>query len=767
MNYKRSAWRRSALLVTALLWGMSATLAPTGAQDSRPVSDAQVRARANALLAKMSPEEKAGQLVKINGLAVHGPKLDADIKAGRVGSLSYVTKPDVVNRYQHMAMEQSRLKIPLLFAMDMIHGQRTIFPVPIAMAATWDPSLIEQVESVEAREARAAGVTWTFAPMLDIAHDPRWGRIVEGPGEDPLLASAIARAEVRGLQGKEIGAPGHIIAGPKHFVAYGAVIGGRDYAEANVSDSDLWNIYLPPFEAAINAGAGNVMTAYMPLNGVPAAANGWLLKDVLRGKWGFKGFTVSDADNINALVREGYARDPAEAAVRAIKAGEDMESGFIKPAYETLPASLAAGKIDSKTLDDAVRRILEMKIRMGLFEHPYVDESKTEAVLSDPEHRELARVAAESSAVLLRNEANVLPLRAGAVKSIAVIGPLADSKKDTLGPWVMDQKLDETVTILEGLRARAGRDVKVEYAPGVQMPRRKFPSIFDMFTGHKEPEQTGFDTAAEIKRAAALAAGSDVAVLVLGEPENMAGEASSRTTLELPGDQQALLEAVVATAKPVVLLLMTARPLDLRWASAHVPAIMDIWYPGTKGGEAVARLLFGDATPGGKLPFTWVRDAGQVPFPYNFRESHQPGSDGRRYFDEQSTPLYPFGFGKSYTTFAFDNLRVSRASMPVGAKASVSVDVRNTGKISGEAVAQLYLHQRYGSTVRPVRELKGFQKISLEPGALKTITFEVGPAELRYWSSASRSVIEDASTFDVWVGEDSSASLHAEFSTTR
>jgi beta-glucosidase len=699
-----------------------------------------------------------------------GPPLESSIANGTVGSLAYITNPVQINHFQHIAMEQSRLKIPLLVAVDMVHGQRTIFPVPLAMAATWDPALVEASDAVEARESSAVGLNWTFAPMLDIARDPRWGRIVEGAGEDPVLGAAMAVAQVRGLQGEYIGAPGHILAGPKHFAGYGGVIGGRDYAEVNLSDSDLWNVYLPPFAAAIKAGAGNVMTAYMPLNGVPAAANKWLLTDVLRRDWGFKGFAVSDANNINALVTMGLAKDPTQAAALAINAGEDMESGFVKPAFMNLPAALSAGLISTKTLDDAVRRVLEIKIRLGLFEHPYIDETKVESILSDPAHLVAARVAAEHSAVLLRNENNTLPL-SPSIHRIAVIGPLADSKRDTLGPWALDQKLEETVTVLEGLRARAGRDVngnqsvKVDFTPGLRIPPRKFPSFFDAFLGKKSAPLPPFDPAAEMKRAVDLAVASDVAVLVLGELQDMDGEASSSSTLALPGDQQALLEAVAATGKPVVLLLISARPLELRWASTHVPAIMDIWYPGTEGGAAVANLIFGDANPGGKLPITWPRDVGQVPFPYDNRISHQPAADARRYWNEESTPLYPFGYGLSYTTFTFSNLRIP-ATAKLGEPITVSVEVHNTGRRKGEEVAQIYIHQRYGSATRPARELKAFRKISLAPGATQTVIFTLGRDQLQYWSATTHTFVLEPSTFDLWAGSDSTAALTRTFTVT-
>jgi beta-glucosidase len=466
----------------------------------------------------------------------------------------------------------------------------------------------------------------------------------------------------------------------------------------------------------------------------------------------------------------GLAKDPTQAAALAINAGEDMESGFVKPAFMNLPAALSAGLISTKTLDDAVRRVLEIKIRLGLFEHPYIDETKVESILSDPAHLVAARVAAEHSAVLLRNENNTLPL-SPSIHRIAVIGPLADSKRDTLGPWALDQKLEETVTVLEGLRARAGRDVngnqsvKVDFTPGLRIPPRKFPSFFDAFLGKKSAPLPPFDPAAEMKRAVDLAVASDVAVLVLGELQDMDGEASSSSTLALPGDQQALLEAVAATGKPVVLLLISARPLELRWASTHVPAIMDIWYPGTEGGAAVANLIFGDANPGGKLPITWPRDVGQVPFPYDNRISHQPAADARRYWNEESTPLYPFGYGLSYTTFTFSNLRIP-ATAKLGEPITVSVEVHNTGRRKGEEVAQIYIHQRYGSATRPARELKAFRKISLAPGATQTVIFTLGRDQLQYWSATTHTFVLEPSTFDLWAGSDSTAALTRTFTVT-
>ena len=737
--------------------------APAGAATLSPTAEeAAVRARANSLLAKMTPEEKAGQLTQYFYFTFGGMKdfPEKELKAGRVGSLLFITDPKETNRLQHVAVDETRLKIPLLFGFDVVHGFRTIFPVPIGLTASWDPALVERAQAVAAAEARAVGIHWAFAPMLDIARDPRWGRIVEGPGEDPYLASAIAAAQVRGFQGPAIGSADHIIAGPKHYAGYGASLGGRDYDEVNISDSEFWNVYVQPFAAAVKAGAGNVMAAYMPLNGVPAAGDKWLLTDVLRGALGFKGFVVSDANGVVSLETQHFAKDRADAAVRALDAGLDMEMNIGGAAFKTLPDALAHGRVSAAAVDTAVRRVLEAKIRMGLFEHPYVDDTRAATVLGDPAHRDAARLAAERSAVLLRNDGGVLPFKSD-LKSIAVIGPFADAPRETLGPWAFNFTLDETVTILAGLRAKAGSGVAVQFAPGLLAPKRKFPSPFAMFfPGPPAPQN--FDEKAEFDKAVALAAGSDVTVLVLGETQEMIGEQASRSSIALPEGQQRLLDAVVATGKPVVLLLMNGRPLDLRGAS-KVPAILDIWYPGTQGGAAVANLLFGSAVPGGKLPFSWLRDVGQVPTIYARQTSQAPDAAGKRYFDEESTPLFPFGFGLSYTTFAFDHLKLDRTTGSPGDTIAVSVDVRNTGARAGDEVVQLYMHQRYGSASRPVRELKGFERVTLAPGESKTVTFSLGPDERRYWSAATRGWVNEASKFDVWVGGDSNATLTASF----
>jgi beta-glucosidase len=664
-------------------------------------------------------------------------------------------------------VEGNRLGIPVLFGFDVVHGLRTVLPVPIAMAASWDPETIEAGQVVAAREARAVGIHWAFAPMVDIARDPRWGRIVEGAGEDPYLGAVVAAAQVRGFQGPELGSPERIIAGPKHFAGYGYALGGRDYDEVNLSDSELWNVVLPPFRAAVEAGAGNVMTAYMDLNGIPASGNRWLFTEVLRETWGFDGFVVSDANAVRNLLTHGFAADLTDAGARAVNAGVDMEMAISDAAYAQLPEALNSGATDIPTIDARVRRVLEAKIRLGLLDDPYVDEDRAREVLADPAHREVARVAAERSAVLLRNEDDLLPLDVNALSSVAVIGPLADSRRDTIGPWVFDFDLDETVTVLDGIRTRAGDAVRVEYARGVAVVQRQFPSLFDMFGRNRPQDPEGFDEDAELQQAVDLARGADVAVVVAGEWQNMIGEMASRSSLELPGRQLELLQAVVATDTPVVLLVMNGRPLDLRWAAENVPAILDIWYPGTQGGAAVASLLFGDVSPGGKLPFTWPRTVGQIPMVYAHTRSHEPENQGRRYWDEESTPLFRFGHGLSYSRFGYDNLAVDPPTTTTDGTVTVSVDVTNAGDRDADEVVQLYLHQRYGTASRPVRELKGFQRVSLAAGESRTLSFRVGPDERRYWNAAARDWVTDASTFDVWVGGDSAASLATTFEVTQ
>jgi beta-glucosidase len=741
-------------------------------------SDAAIRTRVDELVADMTLEEKAGQLTQyfyFGSLRDEdaGPNeellpsqqaaaVEAALARGQVGSLLFVTDPGEINRLQRLVVDGNRHRIPALFGFDVVHGLRTILPVPIAMAASWDPETIERGQTVAAREARAAGLHWTFAPMVDIARDPRWGRIIEGAGEDPFLGAAIATAQVRGFQGSHLGSADHVIAGPKHFAGYGAALGGRDYDEVNLSDYELWNVYFPPFRAALAAGAGNVMSAYMDLNGVPATGNRWLFHDVLRGTFGFEGFVVSDANAVRNLLTHGFAADLTDAGARAVNTGVDVEMAIADPAYVHLPEAVKRGVVDVETLDASVRRVLEAKLRLGLVDDAFIDEDHARAVLSDPAHREVARVAAERSAVLLRNENSLLPLDP-AHGSIAVIGPLADSRRDILGPWSFDYDLAETVTILDGIRTRAGAAADVSYAAGIRPVQRPTPSIFDVHGNNRPEDPQNFDDDAEFQRAIDVARDADVAVVVVGEWQNMVGEQASRSTLELPGRQLELLQAVAQTDTPVVLLVMNGRPLDLQWAAENVPAVLEIWYPGTQGGAAVAALLFGDVSPGGKLPFTWPRDVGQIPMIYSHTLSHEPRNQALRYWNSPSTPLFHFGYGLAYTSFGYRDLAVDQDVIAPGGAVTISAVVSNLGNREADEVVQLYIHQRHGSASRPVRELKGFQRVTLAAGASLTVRFTLGPSELQYWSAAAREWVLDASTFDVWVGGDSTAELGTTF----
>jgi beta-glucosidase len=710
----------------------------------------------------MTAEEKLGQLNQLFRFAP-SPEMDDRIKKGQIGSLLFVTDPAEINRLQRLAVDNTRLHIPLLFGFDVIHGFRTIFPIPLAMAASWDPAQVERAQTIAAAEARSVGIDWAFAPMLDIARDPRWGRIMEGAGEDPYLGSVIARAQVRGFQGPRIGTPDHVLACAKHFAGYGAAEGGRDYDASYISEAQLYNVYLRPFHAAVEAGVGSVMSAYMDLNDVPATGNRWLLTDVLRKQWKFQGLVVSDANAVKSLQNHGYAKDARDAALRAFDAGVNMEMAIDQTAYSTLPAALNAGRITIAQVDAMVKPILEAKIQLGLFEHPYVDIPRSQQILNDATSRTEARKAAERSAVLLRNEGGLLPLRRATYKNIAVVGPLANGKHDTIGSWAFQEDPQEAVTILEGLREKLGGPVHLDYAPGVQIARL-FPSFFDqIFHEPKAEKWTDAQTKTEYDRALQLAKSADLTILTLGEARDMSGEAASRSSLELPGKQEELLEAVTALGKPVVLVLINGRPLDISWASSHVPAILEAWYPGTQGGAAVANLLAGDAVPAGKLPLSWPRNVGQVPINYAHNLTQDSSKQGERYWNEPSTPLYPFGFGLSYSTFAYSNLKVAESDSKVGQPLHVSVELENTGSIAADEVAQLYIHQQYGSASRPVRELKGFRRVTLAPHTKTSVEFTVTPADFRFWSAASNGWVEDASAFDLWVGGDSNATLHTTF----
>jgi beta-glucosidase len=724
-------------------------------------NEAEVRRKVDGLIAQMTLEEKVGQLTQLPGY--NGANPEVPIRKAGAGSVLWMNNPAEINKVQRVAMEESRLKIPVIFAFDVIHGYRTVFPVPLAMASSWDPSLVERAQAVAAKEARTAGLSWTFAPMVDIARDARWGRIVEGAGEDPYLGSAIAAAQVRGFQGPYLGAPDHVLACVKHFATYGAAEGGRDYDSTYVPETQLRNVYFPPFQAALKAGVGSLMSAYMELNDVPVAGNHWMLTDVLRGEWAFKGFVVSDAFAVNNLVVQHFARDPKDAAFRAFSAGLNMDM-----ASNTYLGNLAAvvkeGKITIAQIDEAVRPILAAKVRLGLFEHPYADEAKVPQVMLSPEHRQEARSAAQRSMVLLRNEGNVLPLPKS-LTSLAVIGRLADSKSDTEGSWLAFEGEPSATTVLEGLKAKLP-SAKITYAPGPEV-RRIIPSFFDEWKPPKKPALTAEENEAAYQKALETARGADVVVMVLGEVADMSGEAASRASLDLPGRQEELLEAVVGLGKRVVLVLINGRPLSINWASEHVPAILEAWQPGTEGGNAVADILFGDVNPGGKLPVTFPRSGGQEPTYYahnlTFRPENTPDYK-YRYSDEKTAPIFPFGHGLSYTTFAYANLKVSAPQVKVGGTAQVSVDVTNSGDRAGDEVVQLYIHQKAGVDTHPIRQLKGFRRIALDKGQTQTLTFPLGPDELRYWSTSQRKWMQDTEAFDVWVGGDSRATLHADLS---
>jgi len=724
---------------------------------------AAVARRVEEILGKLTLAEKVGQLTQIGGASWNqGPKPEEVIRKGGAGSVLWLNDTKEFNRLQKIAVEESPSKIPLLFALDVIHGYRTIFPVPLAMASSWDPAVAEQAQAVAAREARAAGIHWTFGPMLDIARDARWGRIVEGAGEDPYLGAAMAAAQVRGFQGPYPGAPDRLVACAKHFAGYGAADGGRDYDPVYLSEAQLRNIYFPPFKAAVDAGVGTFMSAYMDLNNVPASGNRWLLRNVLRDEWGFQGFVVSDAMAVGNLVIQGFAKDGKDAALRALKAGMNMDMAS-NTFLEHLTALVEEGKLTMAEIDDAVRPILTIKVRMGLFEQPYVDEGLLEQVVAIPEHRQAARLAALRSMVLLRNEGGLLPLSKD-LKNVAVIGPLADSKSATEGSWMVFGHQPAAVTVLEGIRAKLP-DARVEYAPGPEI-RREIPSMFDDFSGGLKPPQTAEEAEAAFQAALETARGADQVIMVLGESENMAGEFASRASIDLPGRQEELLKAVVAMGKPVVLVLLNGRPLSINWAAENVPAILEAWEPGTEGGHAVADILFGDYNPGGKLPVTFPRSGGHSPLYYARTLTHLPESSQgyrSRYWDGPTTPLFPFGYGLSYTTFSITNLKVSAPQVKVGETLTVTVDVTNTGPVAGDEVVQLYIHQKWGSDSRPMRELKGFERLTLQPGETRTVTFSLGPNELGYWSTSAGKWIQEAAGFDVWAGADSTAELHAEF----
>ena len=749
-------------ILSALLFTAASLLRPASLPAQAPPTDAEVNRFVDNLLAKMTLAEKIGQMEQAAGQPMYTPPATQDqlTRSGQVGSFLFTTDPETINHLQHVAVTESRLHIPLLFGYDVIHGFRTIAPIPLAMASSWDPALVTRTQAVAAKEARAAGVHWAFAPMVDIARDARWGRIMEGAGEDPYLGEQMAAAQVHGFQGPYVGSPDHLLASTKHFAGYGAAEGGRDYDSSDISDELLYNVYLRPFHAAVDAGTATIMSAYMDLNGVPATGNTWLLTDILRKQWGFTGFVVSDWDAVKNLEAHGFAATPEDAAVRAFLAGVNME--MTSSVYrQFLPDAAKAGRISEAELNERVRPLLAAKYRLGLFTNPYVDMAHYHQVTGSPEARTAVREAAEQTAVLLRNEQHALPL-SKSLTHIAVIGPLADSKVDTLGSWSIHGDRDNVVTVAQGIREKLP-SAQVTVTTGVEISRGA-PTIFDeQFPPTPTTLKTPEARETEFNHALSLARAADTTVLVLGEAETMNSENASRASLTLPGEQQRLLEAVVALGKPVVLVLMTGRPLDLQWASTHVPAILNVWYPGSEGGHAVANLLFGDKDPSGHLTVSWPRAVGQEPLFYNYKLPMDPQNAGHRYWDLPSSPLYPFGYGLSYATLELADMHLASPTVSASAPLHVTVTLRNTSAVAGAEVVQLYTHQRAGSGSRPVRELKAFRKVNLAPHGTETVDLTVKAEDLSYWSAALHRRVLEPGNFDVWVGTDSAAALHADF----
>lgn len=731
MNATRRATALRRLVLLAALMALAGFSAGPAPND--PAS------RAGELVARMTLEEKIGQLVQYSGF---GPERQAALAAGGIGSLLNVTGAAETNRVQRLAVEGSRLRVPLLFGYDVIHGYRTIFPIPLAEVASWDPELAEATARVAAVEAAAAGIRWTFAPMVDIARDPRWGRIAEGAGEDPWLGAVFAAARVRGFQGRDLADPASLLACVKHYVAYGAAEAGRDYNTADISEKTLREIYLPPFRAGIEAGAGSVMSAFNVLNGVPATANRLTLEKILRQEWGYEGFVVSDWNSVGELVPHGVAADLAEAARQALAAGVDMD--MEGHAYaQHLARLVREGRVAEEAVTRAARRILRAKFALGLFENPYTDPAREAQVTLTPAHRELARRAAQRSLVLLKNDPGLLPLERGA-GTMAVIGPLAASRKDPLGSWFAQGQPEEVVTLLEGIRAKLGPGVRLLHAEGATLAG---------------------GSAAQLAEAVALARQADVVLLALGEGGEMSGEAASRAYLDLPGNQDALLRAVVATGKPVVLVLFAGRPLAIPWAAENVPAILLAWFPGVESGHAIADALFGDVNPGGRLPVTFPRAVGQIPIYYNRLPTGRPAGPEKytsKYLDVPVEPQYVFGHGLSYTTFRYTDLRLESPRIAPTSELRVSVAVTNTGRREGDEVVQLYVRQLVGSTSRPLRELKAFRRITLLPGQTHRVEFRVPARELGSWNPEMRYAVEPGA-YRVYVGPNSAEGLEAGF----
>jgi beta-glucosidase len=760
--------------------GRVASALPSNKQLASP----EIERRVDALLKRMTLDEKLGQLVQYSDSGYAGQAQTAEeaanpgknptaphpvdamelVSTGRLGSLLNTVGQARTNQLQHAAVEKSRLHIPLMFGADIIHGYKTIYPMPLALAATFDPDLVASLAHISATEARTGGVDWFYSPMVDISRDPRWGRTQEGAGEDPYLGAAMARAYIRGYQQGDLSLPTSVAASVKHYAAYGAAEAGREYNTTDMSMSRLHQVYLPPYKAAVEKGAATMMSAFNALNGVPASANRYLLQDVLRDSWGFNGFVVSDYTAVMELRNHGIALDAATATKKAITAGVDMD--MMSHYYDAeLPGLIKSGQVRMSVVDEAVRRVLRVKFALGLFEHPYAEGKEVTAAIA--EHRPLVRKAAEEAIVLLQNKAAaggaaVLPLKSD-VKKIALIGPLADDTGEMIGAWGLTKREPDVVTVKDALEQRMkGTGGSLLYAKGTEI------------SGDSE---AGFAEAVDDAKQA------DVVVMALGESAEMSGEAGSRAYLDLPGNQEKLLEQVAALGKPVVLLVFSGRPLVLDWAAKHVPAIMETWFPGTEAGNAIADLMYGDVTPTGKLPMSFPRAVGQEPLYYNqfptgrppvgLDLDQPPSGDSRffsRYVDVPNDALFPFGFGLSYTRFEYEGVAVSSHSvaMKEASRAdakdlvTVTATVKNTGDREGTEIVQCYVRNLGASLEQPVRSLKGFERVTLKPGESKQVTFKLGFPELSFYNNDGHAVIE-ATDYTVWVGGSSTANLHDDF----
>jgi beta-glucosidase len=705
--------------------------------------------RVEELLLEMTLAEKIGQMCQIQVDSLGRSEGEDRIRQGQAGSVLTVYGASTINQLQRIAVEESRLGIPLIVGNDVIHGYRTIFPIPLAESCTWDPGLVQEAARIAAEEASADGTDWAFAPMVDICRDPRWGRIAEGSGEDPFLGEAMARARVRGFQASGLASGRKLVSCPKHFAAYGAAEAGKDYNTVDISERTLRDLFLPPFRAAFEEGAPTVMSAFNEVAGVPASANAFLLDTVLRREWGFQGVVLSDWNAIAELIPHGYAANLKEAAERSVLAGVDMD--MVSDAYHLHLADLVnEGRVPLAVVDESVRRVLRLKLGMGLFERPYVDESLAGQVVLSPAYRQKALEVAQKSIVLLKNSGGLLPLGHD-LKRIALIGPLADDHHHVLGCWHRIGRDEDVDSVLDGLREVLPSTTEIIHVPGCDLEGRERP---------------GLEGAARAARAA------DAAILVVGEGEHMSGEAHSRAYLGLPGHQQALVEAVCTTGVPTVVVLMSGRPLVIPWMAEHVPAILQAWHGGIRAGRAVAGTLTGVTNPSAKLTASWPRTEGQIPVYYAHKNTGRPATGTGTvqfdkphwsiYIDEENEPLYPFGYGLSYTVFEYRDLTVEMPQVGLDGTLIVSATVANTGDRSGDEIVQLYVRDRVGSVTRPVKELKGFQRVSLDPGEDKRVRFEVPVRQLGFHGPAMEYVVEPGD-FSVWVGPNAAEGLEAAF----